>query len=216
MLVFKTKMSRPRAMLAFNGKYRARGWGGANEIIDEDWDDLFAPALVTSTPWEQWEGTGRNNFGTMIIGRDTRPPPPHPWVRPARPEPAPAPLEPALPPLQHNYQDIVPAPTGPPNSVPPSAWREESERFHEWREGLGVAPAPKRTNRRQAIAQAIAAAMNRLKLQEVEPLRPFCYRCGWRQGGPDSWNGTTCKCGIRGEPLRSASGDYFYGRKGNA
>jgi hypothetical protein len=202
-------------------KYRYRGWGGANEILDEDWDDLFVPALVTATPWEQWEGTGRNNFGTMIIERK---------VRPSRPEPAPSEpmpsssattvyqqvLSAAIADRLNYYQgvssnnplwaalNVESAPVMPP--VTPSAWQEESEQFREWREWLGDKPT--RADRRQAVA----AALNRLKRQEVEPLRPFCYRCGWRQGGPDSWNGQTCKCGIRGEPLRSASGNYFYGK----
>jgi hypothetical protein len=26
-------------------------------------------------------------------------------------------------------------------------------------------------------------------------LRPFCYACGWRKGGTDSWDGAACKCG---------------------
>jgi hypothetical protein len=232
-------------MLAFNGKYRPRGWGGANEILDEDWDDLFVPALVTATPWEQWEGTGRNNFGTMIIERPWRrqsPPEPlpahpplHPWVRPSRPVPSPLDiyqqvLSAAIEDRLNYYRGVssnnplwaalnagplnarplnaepAPVPTGPPNSVTPSAWQEEAERFQEWREWLGEKPT--KVDRRQAIA----AALDRLKRGEVEPLRPFCYGCGWRQGGPDSWNGQTCKCGIRGEPLRSASGNYFYGK----
>ena len=25
-------------------------------------------------------------------------------------------------------------------------------------------------------------------------LHPYCKVCGWRKGGPDSWNGTACKC----------------------
>jgi hypothetical protein len=26
-------------------------------------------------------------------------------------------------------------------------------------------------------------------------LRPYCNKCGWRKGGPDSWDGVACKCG---------------------
>lgn len=26
-------------------------------------------------------------------------------------------------------------------------------------------------------------------------LHPFCNTCGWRKGGLDSWNGSSCKCG---------------------
>lgn len=30
---------------------------------------------------------------------------------------------------------------------------------------------------------------------DPKPMRPYCNKCGWRKGGPDSWNGVTCKCG---------------------
>jgi hypothetical protein len=29
------------------------------------------------------------------------------------------------------------------------------------------------------------------------PLHPACHKCGWRMGGVDSWNGSTCKCGAQ-------------------
>lgn len=32
-------------------------------------------------------------------------------------------------------------------------------------------------------------------------LSPFCHKCGWRKGGPDSWNGRACKCGMSAPPL---------------
>jgi len=28
---------------------------------------------------------------------------------------------------------------------------------------------------------------------------PFCRVCSWRKGGPDSWNGSACKCGLRAQ-----------------
>lgn len=28
-------------------------------------------------------------------------------------------------------------------------------------------------------------------------LHPYCQACGWRKGGPDSWDGKACKCGHR-------------------
>lgn len=31
---------------------------------------------------------------------------------------------------------------------------------------------------------------------KTSPLRPFCNVCGWRKGGPDSWDGHRCKCGL--------------------
>ena len=40
------------------------------------------------------------------------------------------------------------------------------------------------------------------KLFGYEPLRPYCQVCGWRKGGPDSWNGVTCKCGYNDPPIR--------------
>jgi len=35
----------------------------------------------------------------------------------------------------------------------------------------------------------------------IEELRPYCQKCGWRKGGPDSWNGATCKCGHSAPPI---------------
>lgn len=35
-----------------------------------------------------------------------------------------------------------------------------------------------------------------------QPLRPYCQRCGWRKGGPDSWDGARCKCGHSEPPIR--------------
>lgn len=29
----------------------------------------------------------------------------------------------------------------------------------------------------------------------IEPMHPWCRKCGWRRGGRDSWNGSACKCG---------------------
>lgn len=31
---------------------------------------------------------------------------------------------------------------------------------------------------------------------------PYCQTCGWRKGGPDSWNGRACKCGDYAPPMR--------------
>jgi len=33
------------------------------------------------------------------------------------------------------------------------------------------------------------------------PLRPYCKVCGWRKGGPDSWDGKACKCKLTAEPI---------------
>ncbi len=39
-----------------------------------------------------------------------------------------------------------------------------------------------------------------------QPLRPYCKACGWRKGGPDSWDGTSCKCGHNEPPIRVVEG----------
>lgn len=46
----------------------------------------------------------------------------------------------------------------------------------------------------------------KLATTELNPrqFRPFCKECGWRKGGPDSWNGVTCKCGETEPVLTSA------------
>lgn len=49
------------------------------------------------------------------------------------------------------------------------------------------------------------------RLQEVRPLHPFCMRCGYRKGGPDSWSGHACKCGFNAAPLLSHTGEFCYG-----
>lgn len=46
------------------------------------------------------------------------------------------------------------------------------------------------------IEQAIEAGMRN------EALRPWCFDCGWRKGGVDSWNGVGCKCGHNEPPLQ--------------
>ena len=37
----------------------------------------------------------------------------------------------------------------------------------------------------------------------MNQLRPYCQACGWRKGGPDSWNGAACKCGHTEPPIRT-------------
>lgn len=32
-------------------------------------------------------------------------------------------------------------------------------------------------------------------------LHPWCQDCGWRKGGPDSWDGDKCKCGHWEPPM---------------
>lgn len=36
---------------------------------------------------------------------------------------------------------------------------------------------------------------------DPKPLRPYCPTCGWRKGGPDSWDGVACKCGYQEPPI---------------
>jgi hypothetical protein len=35
-------------------------------------------------------------------------------------------------------------------------------------------------------------------------VRPHCEKCGWRKGGPDSWDGHQCKCRYTEAPIRAA------------
>jgi hypothetical protein len=35
-----------------------------------------------------------------------------------------------------------------------------------------------------------------------QQFRPFCMRCNWRKGGPDSWDRFSCKCGHSEPPIR--------------
>jgi len=37
---------------------------------------------------------------------------------------------------------------------------------------------------------------------DPKTIHPNCQDCGWRKGGPDSWNGTACKCGHHAQPIR--------------
>ena len=43
----------------------------------------------------------------------------------------------------------------------------------------------------------------RVALQHGTPTNkhPFCRVCSWRKGGPDSWDGVRCKCGLRALPF---------------
>jgi hypothetical protein len=42
---------------------------GRNAVLDEDWDDLFAPPVTYANCFEQYEGIGRNKFGVPIVER---------------------------------------------------------------------------------------------------------------------------------------------------
>lgn len=39
------------------------------------------------------------------------------------------------------------------------------------------------------------AAMTEQHDRPLKPLHSYCQDCGWRKGGPDSWDGLACKCG---------------------
>jgi hypothetical protein len=105
-----------------------------------------------------------------------------------KPEPAPAEHLPLPPPLP----TAVPRPW---HNVP---WQES------WFVPPDVSPQPWFVTR-----PWIKPARPELP-KNAEPLRPFCFGCGWRQGGSDSWNGQTCKCGTRSEPLVGQNGGFFY------
>lgn len=38
-------------------------------------------------------------------------------------------------------------------------------------------------------------------MSPADQLHPFCKICGWRKGGPDSWDGKACKCGHSEPPM---------------
>jgi hypothetical protein len=126
---------------------------GYSPLIEEDWDDLFAPPLTLSTRYVQYEGEGRNKFGPEI---NTRREP----VRAVSFKPLVAVQAPVV---------VVPAPVI-----------------------LIPKPLPKPP-----------------KVQGP-PLHAFCFGCGWRQGGPDSYNGLSCKCGSISAPLIGRGGLPFF------
>lgn len=45
------------------------------------------------------------------------------------------------------------------------------------------------------------------KNDNPKPLRPYCNKCGWRKGGPDSWDGVSCKCGDNEPPIKNVDSD---------
>jgi hypothetical protein len=148
---------------------------GFAPIVDEEWDDFYAPKLTTATCYAQFEGIGRNDFGCQIIEATKLKP------VPAERPPPPPPLPTAVPRPWHN----VPKP-------------ELLQPFFDQ-------PAPSVFVTRPWIKPGRPALP-----AGAEPLRPFCFGCGYRRGGPDSWNGTTCRCGVSGEPLVGPSGGFFY------
>jgi hypothetical protein len=165
---------------------------GFTAIVDPEWDDWHAPQLTTATCWEQFEGEGRNDFGCQIIE--------------ARKEikravavryPPPPPLPTAVPRPWHNVPQLEPMIGAMPQSFLESP---ESPFFAQ--------PAPAVFKTRPWIRpEPVRPELPK----DAKPLHPFCYGCGWRQGGPDSWDGATCKCGTRGEPLIGPNGGFFYG-----
>jgi hypothetical protein len=155
---------------------------GRNAILDEDWDDLFVPPVTYSNCLEQFEGTGRNNFGMQIVERYV----PRPDI------------------VAHVYKPVAtpaviikPPPPPPPPEPPIIIDRDVLSPF------------------RRALYDLIQQAKEQLShvppVNLYQPIRPLCYRCGWRQGGPESWDGIACKCGITGEPVRSPSRSFYYG-----
>ncbi len=39
--------------------------------------------------------------------------------------------------------------------------------------------------------------------ERPQTLHPYCQVCGWRKGGPDSWDGKQCKCGHFAPPIET-------------
>lgn len=87
-------------------------------------------------------------------------------------------------------------------------WRKSSPAYEP--------PAYEPAARRAQILQKLDS-ITRPSPKPPEPkkiyraLHIFCWVCGWRQGGPDSFDGAACKCGKVGPLLCSPSGDFFYG-----
>jgi hypothetical protein len=61
-----------------------------------------------------------------------------------------------------------------------------------------------------AIVVAPAAPAIVRPTPDMQPLHAFCFGCGWRMGGPDSYNGLFCKCGLASEPLIGRGGSPFF------
>jgi hypothetical protein len=172
---------------------------GHNAILEEDWDDLFAPQLVTATRLEQFEGRGRNEpyTGCYSLREVRRPPVTRNLYRPVWNPPPPPEPPPAAPAVVHRPDPFLFEPPPLPSEPLPRN-TQQSQAF--WARLLmetirghrdlsaGVQPSPK-----------------------LLPIHPLCYACGYRKGGPDSWDGHRCKCGWMAPPIISKSGNYFYG-----
>ena len=147
---------------------------GHHPTIDPDWDDLFAPVPVAATQLEQYEGTGRNNFGCEIA----------PVRKPA-----------GQPVSTVSYR---PAPVMPkPRPVPFAYGMTRPRAFVVCEPQPGPKPRPLKPRPWELMP-------------DMQSLRPFCFTCGWRKGGPDSWNGFACKCGVTEPPIVSKSGQEFF------
>jgi hypothetical protein len=133
---------------------------GYNPIVDEDWDELFVPALTVATKYIKDEGEGCNDFGPAIT----------------------------------TVRKPIRAAVFKPHSAP----------------GLRQPPPP------PAIEISAPAIIHRLYSRvltptpDMQPLHKFCHECGWRMGGPDSYNGLSCKCGSISAPLIGRGGLPFF------
>jgi hypothetical protein len=157
---------------------------GNNPILEEDWDEYYAPPITTATCFKQFEGVGRNDFGPEIKV---------PWVSPS---------EQKLQAYKSGIAAVIAAPVviiPPPPPLPPFPWPMYDE------------PLPAKPFRlfNPIFPDPLPPEIPKPP-KDKSPLRPFCYVCGWRQGGPDSWCGFGCKCGIAAPPMVSARGNFFY------
>jgi len=175
------------AMLTSKGnRYFCMGY---TAVLDEDFDDLSPPPLTMMTALNQFEGTGRNNFGMQI----------HECSRPA----------------WLVQESVAPAPTVKPEIAKPAIVKPkptpEPEPPFEPIDPETLSPL------RRALYDAIQRAKNRNIAmarppirQKLQPLHPFCFTCGYRRGGPESWDFERCRCGIAAGPIISPNGNYFY------
>jgi hypothetical protein len=170
---------------------------GSSAVLDEDWDELSAPPLVTSTCFEQFEGHGRNEpYPQSYFTRIVLPPPAarnlyrpvwNPLPKPPR-KPNPGQFRPA----------VIRRPDPEPEPEPLPRNTEQSRSYWE-----------------QLLAEEIRRHHERQERERLSltllPIHPLCYICGYRKGGTESWDGHRCKCGWMAAPIVSPNGNYFYG-----
>jgi hypothetical protein len=173
---------------------------GHNAILEEDWDELFAPPLITSTCFEQFEGHGRNepypqsqSYAMRRIFSST--PAVCNLYRPIWNPPPPSELKPVAPAIIRR-----PDPLPPPSAPEPLPVNTQQSQSYWARLLMEVIRG------HRDLSAGVQPSCT-----ELLPIHPLCYLCGYRKGGPDSWDNITCKCGYSAGPIVSPNGNYFHG-----